>query len=212
MDMSNQSNGTNIILLFIVAAFIAGFAAYIYIKNRSFDVKNRTLSQILVSEFFISFGVTFAMVVGSFTGAFLMSSNIEALANSITPYAITFFFEVYIAILWGYYLRRKYNSFKWIHTALFWLGLFFIFTIFSVVGYLSVIEIPLNLPYIVVNDFYGAISIAQHPIEYIKSVFTSSGGNQFIIVKEFPKWSIYLLAFSILGVGFEHLKSHKSAS
>lgn len=208
--MSNKSSGTNIIILFIISAFVAGFVAYIYIKTRKFEVTNKTINQTLVSELFLSLGVTLIMVIGSFAGAFLMSSDLRLLINSIPVYAITFLIEIYFAMLWGCYLKSKYKNFRWIHTATYWLGLFLIFTLFSLVGYYSLPEMVINIPYSIINSFNGAVAIAQDPIGYIKWVFEVSGGNQFIIVKEFPKWSIYLLAFSMIGIGVDFFKPSQS--
>lgn len=216
--MASSDEGLrNVTILAIFSGFIAGFAAYYFIKKRRFESGDRGFFNTIMIESLICAGVTIAMVIGSFCGAFIMGFDLRDLANTIQDYALSFFFKIFIAMLWGVLLKSKFGRFGWALIITYWTGLFFVYIIYDTFAYYpftiflstlpdSLSDIPIhlssNFEYVAKSTIY----IVTNPWTYIKDVFAHSQGNQFIIVGEFPKWTLILLSVACIAAPFHLFK------
>ena len=209
--MSNKSTSLEGLVLGVLAlAFLGGLGAFLYMKFRAPKLYDKGVFSLLLGEAAVALGVTLALVAGSFAGAFFWGTDMREFLNTILNYAITFFIEAYIAMIWICYIKAKQFRSEWRQTAVCWFGLFCIFIVFNLVVAFTVGNLISNLPQLILtipdaflSTFYGVLYMVQNPVEYIKGIFTMSGGNQFILVYEFPKWSLILLAVGLSGVAYD---------
>uniref|UniRef100_UPI00142DF606 hypothetical protein n=1 Tax=Vibrio penaeicida TaxID=104609 RepID=UPI00142DF606 len=183
----------------------------------------------------LAFVCTAGMYLGTMSGSIISgvvfgttsfldySNDFYKLTNVL---AIKFFIESFVALLWTNVVFMKFkDSSKLQQVGLSWIGLFLLFTVFNSVFYIydllaagkiqySLISIGLDFlkisAYGVVNSVYGAIYMLMNPIDYLVTLFKLTEGNQFVMVKEFPKWSVLLAAAMLvyiptLGDGFSSL-------
>ncbi len=219
----------------IIGGFVAGIICFLYLKYGRKNLSTSRGSNLIVKDVVIAFVCTLGMYLGAMCGNIISGvafSSPSILDNSDKFFeltnilAIKFFIESFVALFWTSVVMVKFkDSNKLKQISLSWLGLFIIFTLFNSIFYLyglivtgeikfnvvsivpSIIETTING---VVHSVYGAVYIATNPIDYMLGLFEWAEGNQFVMVKEFPKWSVLLAAIAIayvptFGNGFSSL-------
>ncbi|MCG7531992.1 hypothetical protein MHM98_11660 [Psychrobium sp. MM17-31] len=202
------------IILFTIGGFVGGIFAFFYFKLRKPDYDSGSLHRKLFVELFHAVWITFALFIGSFAGVILYSAlGFEAFPfDNVFPYALNFFIDSYVALAWlvisdHYFKQRSFKS-----RLIAWGGLFVLFCFLNriapiIIGVQPYMEVnPLHAffhalittPFEVWNAVIGACQIVMEPVYYLRSTFLNCGGNQYILVTEFPKWSVLFLSIATI--------------
>jgi hypothetical protein len=212
-----MKNNIMIALLFF-SAFAAGLVAFLWMKYRTPSIEKIGVTKLLKREFWVAFWVTVGLYIGSFIGHTFLKTNMDAAEWNamIIPYALYFFLEAYIAMIWMSVVSLKIPAQLWRMKLASWSGLFVIFLIFNITGLFIIrplafadifrLETVNHLVMVIPNALIGAFVIFMDPLSYFEGLFMRHGNNHFELVYEFPKWSVYFLFLGVSFWGIEKLK------
>lgn len=214
-----------VLVAIMLAIYISGLVAFFYLKTRRPPDKYEGFIKILRRESFIAFKVTLVMSISSGIGAIFWHvyfPDFFSWMNYIQPFMLSFFIEALLALIWLSYIYLWKTTRTWLRTLVAWIGLFIIFTvalmfnnvIFSsgfwseAYGYIFSHQFISHLNqyfYSIYADIYFMILNPDMIIDYYITIFKSTGGNQFLLVSEFPKWSFLLVGIAFIGVSIQSL-------
>ena len=224
-----------VLVAIAIGLIIAGFLAFLYLKFKH-NTKEDLGSQVFKKEFYTAAIVTIIMVLGSLAGAaFFVESyyeyfdNVLSTDSDLIPHAINFLLETYVALLWAYYSSQIISNGKWKRNLVFWGGLFLIFSFFNVSyfifsNYSSLSDYsPVNVvfdyvstyPQNILYSWYSFKYALFNPFVYIEAVFdlfSQYKGDQFMVVKEFPTWSLFFICYAFLAFGVSSLSSNSETA
>lgn len=219
------------ILAIVISLVIVGFLTFLYLKFK-YKTKEDLGRKVFRKEFYTAAIVTIIMIIGSLAGAiFFVESYSEYINNVLSGdsdlirHAMTFLLETYVALLWAYYSSQIISNGKWKRNLAFWGGLFLIFSFFNVSYFIFcnystlpdyslaniVFDYVSTYPQDILYSLYSFKYALLNPLMYIDAMFdlySQYKGDQFMVVKEFPTWSLFFVCYAFLAFSVGSLCSN----
>ncbi|KHT64579.1 hypothetical protein RJ45_05670 [Photobacterium gaetbulicola] len=213
-DITQHRGNANIkfVLVLIgicISIYIGGLLAFLYIKFIHDKFYSDSLEDNILTNVIAVSVATGIMCVASWIGVLVVQNQYSP---DIYPLAKAFFVECFLAMTWSSIVHYKWKENTPKRLVALWVGLAAIFICWE--SFLEALTFGLNLHWLLelgfyqqaffqtintsVDAFYGAIEIITNPKQYAIDLFYDSYGIQFIMVKEFPKWSVILLGGLVL--------------
>lgn len=222
----------------LIGAFVAGIAAYIFLKVYKINA-NATWKKIIFDSLSMALLVTFLMYIGSaagyiiFNALFFPSTPLDQFDHAdyalsvFTINAIPFFIESFLALLWAVFASKTFNLSKFKMWFVIWVGVFIVFNIGNIIVYFisqftfeaflsyGVGNLLMILPNTIYYQMEQAVVVALDPVGYLDSLWYGlqlSNGNQYFLVSQFPKWALLLFPLSIGVLSYRFLFSIEAES
>ncbi|MCQ1058363.1 hypothetical protein LRP52_37375 [Photobacterium sp. ZSDE20] len=213
-DITQQRGDANIqfalILIGIaVSVYIGGLLAFLYIKFIHGKFHQDSIEESILKNVIAVSVVTGVMYAASWIGVHLANNQYP---YDIYPLAQAFFVECLLAMTWSSIVHYKWKESTPKRLVALWVGLAAIFICWE--SFLEALIFGVNFRWLLelgfyqhvffqtintsVDAFHGAIDIITNPKQYAIDLFYDCYGIQFLMVKDFPKWSVVLLGGLVL--------------